>query len=135
MHLCLENHGKNLISLWKGTYKGLDEGYEEYRIPDHIWEVIGKETATASSTIPASFGWRTPNIHTEAHIFTAEDWSFWLIHLAPLVLKGRFQHPKYFKHFMKFNTILKCTLWFSFTEQEVVDLEHDIISYVQEYEK
>src|SRR5260370_42022459 len=26
MHLCLENHGKNLISFWKGTYKGMDEG-------------------------------------------------------------------------------------------------------------
>ena len=26
MHLMLENHGKNLILLWKGSYKGLDEG-------------------------------------------------------------------------------------------------------------
>ena len=36
---------------------------------------------------------------------------------------------------MKFNTILKQTLQYSFTEWELVDLENDIISYVQEYEK
>jgi len=71
-------------------YKGLDEGQEEYWILDHVWAVIGKETAAASNTIPASFGQRTLNIYTEAHVFTVEDWSFWLIHLAPLLLKGRF---------------------------------------------
>src|SRR5258708_3829952 len=26
MHLCLENHRKNLVSFWKGMYKGMDEG-------------------------------------------------------------------------------------------------------------
>ena len=135
MHLCLENHGKNLISFWKGMYKGMDEGQEEYWILDHVWAVIGKEMATASNTIPAAFGWRTPNIYTKAHVFTAEDWSFWLIHLTPLVLKGHFWCPKYYKHFMKFNTILKRTLQYSFTEQELVNLENNIISYVQEYEK
>src|SRR5260221_4732528 len=56
MHLCLENHGKNLVSFWKGMYKGMDEGWEEYQILDHVWAVISKETATASNTIPASFG-------------------------------------------------------------------------------
>src|SRR5258708_21949202 len=55
MHLCLENHGKNLVSFWKGTYKGMDEGWEEYQILDHVWAVIGKETAAASNTIPALF--------------------------------------------------------------------------------
>src|SRR5258706_16426572 len=79
MHLCLENHGRNLVSFWKGMYKGMDEGWEEYWVLDHVWAVIGKETATASNTIPASFGQRTPNIYTEAHVFMVEDWSFWLI--------------------------------------------------------
>ena len=90
MHLCLENHGKNLVLLWKGNYKGMDEGSEEYQILDHIWEVISKKTVASVDTIPASFGHKTPNIHTEAHLFTAEDWSFWLVHLAPLILKGHF---------------------------------------------
>src|SRR5260221_13999794 len=92
MHLYLENHRKNLISFWKGMYKGMDEGWEEYQILDHVWAVIGKGTAAASNTIPAAFGQRTLNIYTKAHVFMAEDWSFWLIHLAPLVLKVQ-MHP------------------------------------------
>src|SRR5258708_7766099 len=54
MHLCLENHGKNLVSFWKGMYKGMDEGWEEYWILDHVWAVIGKETAAASNTMKNS---------------------------------------------------------------------------------
>ena len=68
----------------------MDEGSEEYQILDHIWEVIGKDTVASVDTIPASFGCKTPNIHTEAHLFMAEDWLFWLVHLAPLILKGHF---------------------------------------------
>ena len=58
----------------------MDEGSEEYQILDHVWEVISKEAVASMDTIPASFGCKTPNIHTEAHLFTAEDWSFWLVH-------------------------------------------------------
>src|SRR5260221_11308845 len=54
------------------TYKGMDEGWEEYQILDHVWAVIGKETATASNTIPAAFGQRTLTIYTKAHAFMAE---------------------------------------------------------------
>src|SRR5258708_23192357 len=79
MHLCLENHGKNLISFWKGMYKGMDEGQEEYQILDHVCAVIGKEVATASNTIPAAFVQRTPRIYTEAHVFIVDDCLCWLV--------------------------------------------------------
>ena len=55
MHLVLENHAKNLIHLWKGTYKGLDEGKECYVIADGAWVQIGLETAASSTMIPSSF--------------------------------------------------------------------------------
>src|SRR5260370_25980707 len=58
-----------------------------------------------------------------------------MILLAPNVLMARFTHPKYYKHFMKFNSILKCTIQYSFTEQELDELEQDIIKYVKEYER
>jgi hypothetical protein len=134
MHLCLENHSKNLVALWQGKYKGLDEGSESYRIPDNVWERIGLETALAGNTIPSSFGRRTPNIWTEKHLFTAEDWAFWMIHIAPYVLRNRFNRPKYYRHFKKFNSILKRTVQYSFTEQGLDELEQDIVEYVKEYE-
>ena len=55
MHLVLKNHAKNLIHLWKGTYKGLDEGKECYVIADGAWVQIGLETAASSTMIPSSF--------------------------------------------------------------------------------
>src|SRR5258708_33268228 len=75
-----------------------------------------------------------------------EDWSFWLIHLTPLLLKGHFQHLKYYKHFMKFNMILKQTLQYSFPEQELVDFKNNmfksmksmfnrILSYIDVHQK
>ncbi len=107
MHLCLENHSKNLVALWQGKYKDMGEGKEMYHIPNKIWEKIGEETTVSSAMILSTFGCCTPNIWTQKHQFTAEDWSFWMIHLAPFILKGHFNRLKYYKHFMKWNSILK----------------------------
>jgi hypothetical protein len=81
-----------------------------------------------------SFGHHTPNIWTEKHLFTAEDWAFWMIHITQYVLRNHFNHPKYYKHFMKFNSILKCTIQYSFMGQDLDELEQDIVEYVKEYE-
>jgi len=89
----------------------------------------------AGDTIPLSFGHCTPNMWKEKHIFTAEDWAFWMVHIAPYVLKDQLAHPKYDKHFMNFNSILKQTIQYSFTEHELDVLEQDIIEYVKEYER
>jgi len=135
MHLFLENHCKNLILLWTGRYKGLSEGREDYRIRDAIWETIGKETAACGATIPSAFSRRTPNIATEKRNFTAEDWMFWFVHIAPHVLNGRFPREKYYKHFMKLNNIMKICLQYSISRDEVLQLRSLIVDYVHEYEK
>ncbi len=85
--MVLENHGKNLIHLWKGTYKGLDEGKEHYVIANGAWVQIGLETAASSATVPSSFGWQTSNIWTEQHQFIAEDYAHWFLYIAPFILK------------------------------------------------
>ena len=54
MHLWLENLVKNLVALWQGNYKALVN--ERCRIDDRTWEIIGRETAAASRTIPSQFG-------------------------------------------------------------------------------
>jgi len=95
------------VALWQGKYKDMDEGRETYFILEKIWEEIGKETSVSSLMIPSTFGHHTPNIWTQKHQFTAEDWSFWMVHLALHVLKGCFNRKKYYKHFMKWNAILK----------------------------
>lgn len=133
MHLDLENHGKNLVLKWQGKFKPDILGPGE--ITDGVWECIGQETAAAGATIPATFGRRTPNIWSERHNFTAEDWSFWLVYIAPHVLLGRFKQPKFYKHFMKFNRMLRMSLQYSTTKQEREELRALVIDYVEEYER
>lgn len=135
MHLFLERHGKSLTDIWTGRYKGLDEGKEEYVLSEAVWNQIGNETAAAGATIPSAFGRRTPNIATERHLFTAEDWGFWFVYIAPHVLKGRFPKDKFYHHFMKLNFILQQTLRFSITRVEVEELRTLVNDYVTEYEK
>ncbi|KAF8312374.1 hypothetical protein DL93DRAFT_2149474 [Clavulina sp. PMI_390] len=136
MHLWLENLGKNLIHMWQGKFKGgeLDIG-QPYRIADDTWEQIGLETVAASATIPSQFGRSTPNVATQLYIFTAEDFGFWLLFLAPHLLKDRFPQRKFYDHFMLLNRILLITLQFSFTLAEIEDLRELIIEWVTTYEK
>jgi hypothetical protein len=42
MHLVWENLIPNLILLWTGKFKGLDEGRETYHLLPGVWEAIGK---------------------------------------------------------------------------------------------
>ena len=58
-----------------------------------------------------------------------------MIHIMPYVLKDQFYHPKYYKHFMKFNSILKWTIQYSLKEQDIEELEQDVIQYVKEYKR
>jgi hypothetical protein len=41
MHLIWENCVDNLILLWTGNFKGLDEGDEEYQLDSKVWDAIG----------------------------------------------------------------------------------------------
>jgi len=131
MHLVLENHGKGLLQLWKGTYKDLDKGKQKYIINEAIWALIGSETTLSSSTIPSSFVQHTLNIY----VFMAEDYGHWFLYIAPFVLWNRFPMDKFYQHFMLFHQILKTTLKFSFTKEEVSMLCETVIKYVREYEK
>lgn len=136
MHLLFENHIPNLVKLWKGTYaKGLDEGTGEYVIPDHIWEIIGKETVAAVKTIPSAFVSRLQNIYLDPQFYTAEAWSFWFVHLAPHLLKGRFRKEKYYRHMLQLVDIIKIILQFDITRADVEILRAKVVDYIQKYEK
>ncbi|KAF8828176.1 hypothetical protein HHX47_DHR4000610 [Lentinula edodes] len=50
MHLLFENVIKNLVLLWTGKYKELDEGSGEYEFPKGVWEAIGVATAASDPT-------------------------------------------------------------------------------------
>ncbi|RDB22210.1 hypothetical protein Hypma_010657 [Hypsizygus marmoreus] len=135
MHLIDENNLKNLIMHWTGTFKDLNAGSEQYELPKTVWEAIGEATAKSGSTIPSAYGSRVPNIATDRSNISAEMWSFWALYLGPILLRRRFQRPKYFKHFILLVQILNICLQFEISDKEIEDVRKGLIQWVTEYEK
>ena len=134
-HVLLENIIPNLIDLWTGQFKGLNIGDDEFKIAPHIWEAIGEETTAATEHIPASFVRVIYNVATQHSLFIAESWCFWFVYLAPLLLENRFPKNKYYTHMRKLSELMKLTLQFQITVEQVDDIERRFQKWVEKYEK
>ena len=135
MHLFSENQIPNLIKIWSGKFKGLDVGTGSYLIGEKDWEQIGLETAGCVGELPSSYVRVLGNIHTDSGHYNAEAWAFWLMYIAPIVLKDRFDDDKYYDHAVLLVKIMKKTLRFELTLEEIDDLENEIIHWVELYEE
>ena len=135
MHLIWENLIPNLILLWTGNFKNLDHSDESYVIAKTVWEAIGEATEAAGKTIPAAFGARLPNIALEKAHLTAEMRSIWTIHLAPTLLRGRFQCERYYKHFLSLVGLLNLCLEFQLSQRQIDELEEGFKTWVADYER
>lgn len=134
MHLIFENLVPNLIEHWIGEF-GLDQGDESYELDAETWAAIGNATEAATETIPQVFVSALPNIATQRYQFTAEMYAFWIMHIAPLVLKDAWADNKYYKHVMDLVHIIKtCTKRVILTA-DLPQLERDIQKWVKTYEK
>lgn len=135
MHLWFKNNAENQIRIWKGVFKpGIDESGSDYILESHIWEAIGQEMVAANKTIPSAFSRIIPNIHTNFHKWTAEYTSFWVCHLAPILLYQRLPF-RYYDHFMKFRRITMLCLKDELDMKDISELQNFCVEYVQEYEE
>jgi hypothetical protein len=134
MHLLLENVVQNLVKLWTGKFPGIPAG-QDFEIAAAIWEQIGLETAEATKDIPSPFVRFMGNIADNRATFTAESWSFWFMFLAPILLKDRFEDNKYYDHMVRLVDIMKITLQFDITFEQLDVLNEKIINWVEDYEK
>ncbi|KAF8577803.1 hypothetical protein K439DRAFT_1531800 [Ramaria rubella] len=85
MHLFFENFCPMLHDHWmeSGCYK---DYYDGYCLAPHIWEEIGCEMAAAYKSIPLDFVSAMPDIAHSS--YKAEYCLIWMIHLAPILLRG-----------------------------------------------
>ena len=79
MHLIWENVVKNLILLWTGKFKDLDEGKEEYTLSPNVWKAIGEACNASGSSIPSAYGPRPFNVALDKVSWTADSRSFWFL--------------------------------------------------------
>jgi len=135
MHLIWCNLILNLILLWTGQFKDLDHDNQDYVLMPTVWQAIGEATYNAGKTIPAAFGSRVPNIASEKAHMTAETYSIWTLYFAPTLLKGRFRHQRYYKHFIRLVELLMVCFEYEITQEDVDNLETGFQSWVMDYEK
>ncbi|KAF8128239.1 hypothetical protein EV363DRAFT_1170722 [Boletus edulis] len=135
MHLFLENVVPALVDFWTGRFKGLGLGSENYEIAPHVWTQIGEETAGAVPLIPASFVRVLGNIASDRSLFTAEAWGFWFMYVAPIVLKDRFPHKKYYEHVVLLVNLMRKMIKFTLTVEEVNEIEDGLVQWVTLYER
>jgi hypothetical protein len=136
MHLIWENLIPNLILLWTGKFKGLDEGQESYQLLPGVWEAIGEATKGSGSTVPATYATARPhNIAQDASASTADSWSFWTLYLGPVLLRGRFLKEGYYKHFVSLIKLLRICLQFEITKTELTEIREGFQDWVKTYER
>ncbi|KAJ7017634.1 hypothetical protein C8F04DRAFT_1017428 [Mycena alexandri] len=135
MHLIYENVIKNLVLLWTGAYKGLDEGTGDYQLSSSVWDAIGAATGDSGSTIPSAFGARPPNIAKDRTACTADTWSFWLLYIGPILLRKKFTRQVYYDHFIKFVKLIHLCLQFEYTKADIATIRTGFAQWVEEYEK
>ncbi|KAL6300193.1 hypothetical protein BKA93DRAFT_819555 [Sparassis latifolia] len=135
MHLIWENVIKNLVLLWTGEFKGLDEGNEEYQLHPDVWTAIGAATAAAGSTIPSAFGPRIPDPATDKSASTADSWSLWSLYVSPVLLACKFTRLKYYEHFIELVKLLHMCLEFEISRQDIAIIRAGFIKWVTTYER
>ncbi|KIJ64977.1 hypothetical protein HYDPIDRAFT_89555 [Hydnomerulius pinastri MD-312] len=136
MHLILENAIPNMIDLWTGSFKGLDEGIHHYQLNPSVWEAIGDATAAAGPTLPYAFCSRPRNVAShERSQCTADSWSFWAQYIAPVLLENKFTSRQYYDHFVDFVKLLRCCLQFQMSREDVEYIRHGFKDWVEKYEE
>ncbi|KAJ7310835.1 hypothetical protein DFH08DRAFT_455990 [Mycena albidolilacea] len=135
MHLIWENLVKNLVLLWTGGFKGLDEGTGEYELTKTVWEAIASQTSSASDTIPSAYGSRIPNIAKDRPNVSAEMWYFWTLYLGPVLLRRRFCKRKYYTHFIDLVRLLNICMQFEISDAEIEQIRTGFIAWVEKYEE
>ncbi|KAJ7206889.1 hypothetical protein GGX14DRAFT_366816 [Mycena pura] len=136
MHLIPENLIKNLLDLWTGDFKGLDEGSGSYVLQPGTIDAIGATCTAAGDTTPSAFGARVPNLATQRHYYTAESYTLFTTLLGPVSLRGRFADDKYYRHFLDvFDIFNDCTAMG--LDRDYVDgaFRDRVIDWVEHYEE
>lgn len=135
MHLIFENAVPNLVRHYTGTFKDLDSGIEDYELSKDVWSEICQAGSASGDTIPSLFGPRMPNLETERSSMTAETWGFWCMYIAPILLRNRFSHQRYYDHFLKFVRLIHKCISFKLKRSEVDEIRRGFQDWVLEYEE
>lgn len=134
MHLVFENLIPNLTLLWTGKFKDFPPD-DDFVLAPTVWDAIAEAGASSRRTIPSTFGAPIPNLDSERSHMTAETWSFWSTHLAPVLLRKRFRKDIYYHHFVRLVVLIKKCLQYKYTDKDINKIEDGFAEWVKEFER
>jgi hypothetical protein len=134
LHQLFANAIPNLVLHWKGDFKKLDSAEGIYALSQAAWEAIGSATAASAHTTPSWMIRLMPDIFLNSHKYTCESWAFWIVWIAPLLLKGHLPEDHY-QHLLLFSKIIKVATSLEITTQQLDELDQEIQAWHAEYER
>ena len=140
MHILLENIMKELLLLWEGKYKaamvtGAADGRlaEDYVISKGDWDTIDREVSQSNKTIPAKMSRRLGSISKRGY-WTAESYSYFLVHLGPIVLQNRL-NKRYYEHFIRLSALSSKLIDLEMDNETLGELRTGLVTWVEDFEK
>lgn len=135
MHVIFKNLIKNLVLLWTGKFKDLNEGSGSYELAPSVWDAIGIATSASGSTIPSAYGAHPQNIAQDKSACTADLWSFWVLYLRPVPLQNWFCSNVYYDHFVKLVKLINFCLQFKIMRKDITTIREGFNEWVLTYKK
>jgi hypothetical protein len=135
---------KQLLSLWEGQFKaaqvhsdgtGMLGGLpnEDYVILEHVWTIMDDEVSKSNKFVPSQISRRLSSVTIRAY-WTADTYSYFLTHLAPILPKDRLSR-KYYEHFLLLSKMARIMTQSEITEEELTDLDKGLLKWVRQFEK
>ncbi|KAF8676920.1 Transposase family tnp2 [Rhizoctonia solani] len=137
MHLIFENIIPTLFDLWtrSGNFEAFGSGTEEYLLHPDVWTTIAEACPLAGNNIPYTFGCRVPDPKKKRAELTAEARLLLATMLGPVLLRGRFVHQKYYRHFIELVRLINMCIDFEITPNDIVTIREGFAKWVKDYEK
>jgi hypothetical protein len=150
MHVLYQNLMKQLLSLWEGTYKSgrsrpnaseelanilqlNEDASPPYVISSDQWKQMDKDIADATKLTPAQLAPSLANITMRGY-WNADSYSYFMIHLAPILLRHRLP-ADYYEHYVRLARLVRPTTQVEITGEEVAEIEEGYIAWVEDFER
>ena len=134
MHTVYINAASLFFSVFAGENLLTTDEHDTFILSQAMISAMGEELERSGSLIPSIMGERPKNIATKRFEFEATTWQDWLLHYAPIQLKGRLPNPHY-KMWLGFVRACQILTAAEQTLQEVGEAEDALNAWIQHFEK
>ncbi|KAJ9096484.1 hypothetical protein QFC20_006427 [Naganishia adeliensis] len=133
-----QNLMKQLLGLWKGTYKATmmtgDAAIdEEHVLSERQWDLIDREVAESTKLVPAQIAPSLTSV-TERGYWNADSYAYFMMYLGPIVLKNRLP-LRYYRHFVDLSELVQLTTQMEITSAGLERIESGFVEWVQQFEQ